>query len=158
MPYESQARCTLWPSLVPVMSLYSLIYVSSAQVPFSKPELTTLLEIARRNNAAVGVTGMLLYKDGNFMQAIEGEEDALQKLHEKIQKDPRHGGMLTLLKKPIEERQFPDWTMAFRNLADDALREQPGYNEFLNTPLTEKEFSKTPSRAQKLLLAFKTNT
>ena len=139
------------------MSLYSLIYVSSARVPFSKPELTNLLEIARRNNTALGVTGMLLYKDGNFMQALEGEEDTLRKLHNKIQADPRHNGMLTLLKKPIEERQFPEWSMAFRNLADESLRDKSGYSEFLNSPLTKEEFSKTPSRAQKLLLAFKEN-
>ena len=140
------------------MSLYSLIYASSAKVPFSEPELTTLLETARRNNTAIGVTGMLLYKGGNFMQALEGEEDTLEKLHEKIQRDPRHVGMLTLLKKEIDERQFPEWSMAFRNLADDALRKKAGYSEFLNTTLSGDEFSDFPSRAQKLLLNFKENT
>ena len=139
------------------MSLYSLIYVSSAKVAFSKPELTALLEIARRNNTPLGVTGMLLYKDGNFMQILEGEEDTLETLHEKIQKDPRHDGMLTMLKKPIEEREFPEWSMAFRNLADDALRHTAGYNEFLNTPLTAEEFAGSPGRAQKLMQAFKEN-
>ena len=140
------------------MSLISLIYVSSAQTPFSKTELTALLETARRNNERLGITGMLLYKDGNFMQAIEGEETVIQKLHDKIQRDPRHRGMLTLLKKNIGERQFSDWSMAFRNLTDDTLRNMPGYSEFLNVPLSGSEFSDSPTRAEKLFKTFRENT
>ena len=45
--------------------------------------------------------------------------------------------------------------MGFRNLSDPALRDIPGYNEFLNTPLSGEEFAGNPTRAQKLLLSFK---
>ena len=137
------------------MPLISLIYVSSAQVPFSKGDLTALLETSRRNNALIDVTGMLVYRDGNFMQAIEGEEQTIHKLQEKIKRDPRHGGLITLLTQRIETRQFPSGAWAFRNLADPTLREVPGYSEFLNTPLDEPGFTAIPTRAQKLLLSFK---
>ena len=136
------------------MPLISLIYVSSALVPFSKGDLTILLETSRRNNALIDVTGMLVYRDGNFMQAIEGEEQTIHKLQEKIECDPRHGGLITLLTQRIETRQFPEWSMGFRNLADPALRIIPGYSEFLNTPL-DAAFKAAPTRAQKLLLSFK---
>ena len=136
------------------MSLISLIYVSSAQVPFSNGDLTALLEISRRNNALIDVTGMLVYRDGNFMQAIEGEEQTIHRLQEKIERDPRHDGVITLLTQRIETRQFPEWSMGFRNLADPALRGVPGYSEFLNTP-NEPGFTASPTRAQKLLLSFK---
>ncbi len=137
------------------MSLISLIYVSSAQVPFSNGDLTALLEISRRNNALIDVTGMLVYRDGNFMQAIEGEEQTIQQLQEKIRRDPRHDGLITLLTQRIETRQFPEWSMGFRNLADPALREISGYSEFLNTPFDQPKFTGSPTRAQKLLLSFK---
>ena len=133
----------------------SLIYVSSSAVPFSQTDLVELLQTARRNNALIDVTGMLLYKDGDFMQAIEGEDATIDELHTKIERDPRHQGLITLLKRSIQERQFADWSMGFRNLLDPAVRTLPGYNEFLNTPLTGAEFSANPSRAQKLLLTFK---
>ena len=135
--------------------MISLIYVSSSAAPFSQTDLVALLETARRNNALIDVTGMLLYKDGNFMQAIEGEDATIHELHAKIERDPRHQGLITLLKRPIQERQFSNWSMGFRNLLDPAVHTLPGYDEFLNTPLSGAEFSANPSRAQKLLLTFK---
>ena len=137
------------------MPLTSLLYVSSAQVPFSDAELATLLATARRNNTLNDVTGMLVYRDGNFMQVIEGEDEKVQRLHDKIERDPRHGGLITLLMQRIPERQFPNWSMGFRNLADPDVRGLAGYNEFLNTPLDPDEFAGNPTRAQKLLLTFK---
>ena len=151
-----KARCgELRRDFAHAMSLISLIYVSSAQVPFSNADLAALLEISRRNNALIDVTGMLVYRDGNFMQAIEGEEETIMRLQEKITRDPRHDGLITLLTQRIEKRQFPAWSMGFRNLADPTLRDIAGYSEFLNTPFTETGFSGAPTRAQKLLLSFK---
>ena len=135
--------------------MISLIYVSSATEKFSHAELLTLLETSRRNNARLNVTGMLLYKDGNFMQVIEGEEGQIERLHAKISGDPRHNGLLTLLKRPIEQRQFSDWSMGFKDLSDPNLAGKAGYNEFLNTSLVSPEFASNPSYAQRLLLTFK---
>jgi hypothetical protein len=71
---------------------------------FSEEELIQLLETSRQNNAKIGVTGMLLYKDGNFMQLIEGPEEAVRALHAKISIDPRHRGLMTLLQGHQEKR------------------------------------------------------
>ena len=60
--------------------MFHLVYASSALQPFTKPELQALLEQARQKNAKLGVTGMLLYKDGNFMQVLEGEKETVRKL------------------------------------------------------------------------------
>ena len=45
--------------------------------------------------------------------------------------------------------------MGFRNLADPALRDLPGYHEFLNVPLNDAEFVARPSRARRLLANFR---
>jgi len=73
-----------------------LVYVSSATLPFSGEDLRALLATCRENNAELGVTGMLLYKDGNFMQVLEGDEQAVRGLYARIAADPRHGGEITL--------------------------------------------------------------
>ena len=136
-------------------SVFSLVYVSSATLPFSGEDLRALLATCRKNNAELGVTGMLLYKDGNFMQVLEGDEEAVRGLYDRIETDPRHNGEIVLQQGPAEERQFPDWSMGFRDLTSPEEKSTPGYSEFLNSPLTGREFSGNPSRAQRLLLTFK---
>ena len=135
--------------------VFSLVYVSSATLPFSRDDLRVLLATCRNNNAALGVTGLLLYKDGNFMQLLEGDEETVRGLYARIENDPRHGGEIALQQGFVEGRQFPDWSMGFRDLDSPEERSTPGYSEFLNAPLTGLEFSGSPSRAQKLLLTFK---
>jgi hypothetical protein len=132
--------------------MFSLTYVSSAAKPFSRDELRDLLEICNRNNRRRDVTGMLLYKDGNFMQVLEGEEASVREVHETISRDPRHFGLITLLQGMTPERQFPAWSMGFKDLGADKPQ---GYSEFLNIPLDGQEFKSNPGRAQKLLLTFK---
>jgi hypothetical protein len=133
---------------------FSLTYVSSAVRPFSAGELRTLLEKCISNNRPRDITGMLLYKDGNFMQVVEGEEKAVRATHNIIAKDPRHRGLITLLQGFVPERQFPDWSMGFKDLGADLDRPE-GYSEWFNIPLTGKEFKADPTRAQKLLLTFR---
>ncbi len=141
--------------LTPPDVLTSLVYVSSAVELFSQAELRTLLDTSRRNNTRSGITGMLLYKDGNFMQVLEGPAAALREVHERIGRDPRHTGLITLMERPIAQRQFVDWSMGFRNLADPNLHVSPGYNEFLNMPLTDAALVAEPSRVDKLLRFFR---
>jgi Sensors of blue-light using FAD len=58
---------------VEVRAMFHIVYASSASEAFTGPELQVLLDQARQKNAKFAVTGMLLYKDGNFMQVLEGE-------------------------------------------------------------------------------------
>ena len=140
---------------VETRTLFSLTYVSSAVRPFSSSQLVELLNTSRRNNTDAGLTGMLLYKDGNFMQVLEGPEETVRRVHGKILRDPRHCGMIVLLEHEIANRQFGDWSMGFRNLDDPQLTGTPGFSEFMNTALTSTQFRDNPSFAQKLLASFK---
>jgi hypothetical protein len=139
------------------MALTQIVYVSSAKTSFGKPEVLELLRTSRLNNERAGLTGILLYKDGNFLQVLEGEGSAVQALFEKICADPRHGGVFTLLKSEIAAREFPDWSMAFRDLRDEALAQEPAFNEFLNLSLDDPAIVTDPSRARKLLAVFHTS-
>ncbi len=135
--------------------MLSILYVSSATELLSNEELLSLLEQCRHNNAALDITGMLLYKDGNFMQVLEGPDAAVRQIYMRILSDARHTGAIKLLEQSIEERQFASWTMGFKNLDEVTPNEAPGYSDFLDKPLTSPAFQLEPTRAQKLLLMFR---
>jgi len=112
--------------------MFQIIYYSSATAPFSQTDLTDLLTKARENNSRLGVTGMLLYKDGNFIQLLEGEEATLKALYDTISHDPRHQGSTIILEEPVEQPLFGEWSMGFRNLNDADIQKIPGYSQFMN--------------------------
>jgi hypothetical protein len=91
--------------------MYSLIYVSSASSLFTAEDLQRLSEVSAQNNQRDGITGALISKEGTFMQVLEGDESAVLATYAKISLDSRHRGVITLLRRQIPERQFPDWSM-----------------------------------------------
>jgi hypothetical protein len=135
--------------------MYQIIYLSSASYLFSKTELQALLEQARVKNARLGITGLLLYREGNFMQLLEGESSVLENLYKTILRDTRHKGAIRLLDGEIAERSFPEWTMAYQDLSLRTESNLPGFNQFLNAPLTEAEFAHKPQQVRTLLNLFK---
>ena len=64
--------------------MHQVIYVSAATQLFSKAELLQLLTLVREKNQRLAVTGMLLYKDGDFIQLLEGEESVVKQVLDKI--------------------------------------------------------------------------
>jgi hypothetical protein len=93
--------------------LHCIVYVSSASWLLADAELEEILEKSRRNNAAHGVTGVLLYNDGTIFQYIEGPRDNLGLIFQKIKANPKHKGCVGLLDEPTSARKFPDWFMGF---------------------------------------------
>lgn len=94
--------------------LVSLVYTSTASQPFRETALEQLLGVCRRLNDGRAITGMLLHRDGRFIQVLEGSPDTVADLVDTIRKDSRHHDLRVLLKEPIAERRFPDWTMGYR--------------------------------------------
>ncbi|HEX2855733.1 MAG TPA: BLUF domain-containing protein [Opitutaceae bacterium] len=137
------------------MPLFHLLYVSSATAPFSAVDLVTLLERSRTKNHEAGISGMLLYRDGNFMQVLEGDEPVVHTVHNRISSDPRHRGLIVLLKGQIEKRTFSSWSMGFRNLDSADVKKTPGYSEFMNVDWRSGEMLAEPARALKLLTVFR---
>ena len=137
--------------------MVSLTYVSSARHYFSDQDLVQLLEQCHEKNTRLGITGMLLFKEGNFIQVLEGPEENVNQVYKSILNDPRHDGILRLIRENITERSFPGWSMGFRNLNDVTLQKLPAYSDFLNTSLLSPEFQVDPTRAQKLLRLFREN-
>ena len=101
----------------PVEQIVSVVYVSSDSKRMSEEEMAELLRAARRNNEQLGITGMLLYRDGNFLQVLEGPAAAVDRVLGEIKLDPRHDGVITMSRKSIDERQFAEWPLAFRDMS-----------------------------------------
>ena len=92
------------------------------------------------------------------MQTLEGEKEAVTELVRTIERDARHKGVLVLLRGTSEERFFfPIALLDLRDLTDHNAAKTPGYTNFMNTPLTDPEFTRDPDRCMKMLLLFKKN-
>lgn len=120
--------------------VFYAVYSSSAVRPFSEAELEELLRRSRESNKRLGVTGMLLYKDGRFMQALEGEESVVRTLFQKIAADPRHCDVKLLDQGFTEEREFGDWSMGFERLTGDGLEAPEAASDFLGRTESARDF------------------
>jgi hypothetical protein len=104
-----------------------LIYISTAIHLFNEEELKAILVQSQENNSKDGLTGMLLYGEGTFVQLLEGEADALNKTYERIKSDKRHKNLSKLDEGVTELRLFPDWSMGYKVMSPDDMSEINGY-------------------------------
>lgn len=88
-----------------------LTYQSDASSAPSDTELNELVARARLRNQSVGVTGMLLYEDGRFLQTLEGPPMGLSAIWSSIQQDERHQNIELLSEHYVETRLFSDWDL-----------------------------------------------
>jgi len=72
------------------------------------------------NNLEFGITGLLFYHNGRFMQVLEGERDSLEGLMSILEKDSRHEDIQRIVDQTIKKRAFKDWSMDSLNLSEDA--------------------------------------
>jgi len=93
--------------------LFRVIYISASRTLLGATEIEALLVHARRNNAAAGITGLMLYHDGGFFQVLEGPRAPVEKLFATIRTDPRHQGVIPLWQGVVGARLFGDWRMGF---------------------------------------------
>lgn len=104
-----------------------LSYVSQQSHSLTDAALEKMLSQARLKNEAAGITGMLIFYEGLFIQFIEGEEEKINSLFEKITADQRHNQILILDDGYSETRKFADWSMAFERLNHREVGKITGY-------------------------------
>ncbi len=97
--------------------LVRLLYASRAAAPIDQDGLLAILRQSKANNPALGVTGLLCYSSGTFIQALEGGRAAVNKLYLKIAADTRHTDVVLLSYEEIGERRFAGWAMGQVNMA-----------------------------------------
>lgn len=96
--------------------LVRLLYASHA-VDTSPNAIEVILARSREHNPGLGITGVLCYGGGIFLQVLEGGRSAVSELYARLQRDPRHAGLVLLHYEEIAERRFGGWTMGEVNVA-----------------------------------------
>lgn len=135
--------------------MYHIIYVSTASHLMDQAELTVLLAGARAFNQSHEITGVLLYKDGSFVQILEGEKECLKSLYKRICNDPRHHGVITISEGDTTQREFSEWAMGFREITGSNLSLIPGFTAYINSPYQDDPFLTQSERYKGLLEMFK---
>ena len=97
--------------------LVRLMYASRAAHSVGQAELLAILRKSKANNPALGVTGVLCFSEGIFLQVLEGGRSAVNHLYNRIAADVRHTQVELLSYEEIGERQFAGWAMGQVDLA-----------------------------------------
>lgn len=117
---------------VPESDLHRISYLSSARRSITKADLEAILDVSRRKNEVAGITGLLLYHDGSFFQTLEGMDAAVREIFASIRGDQRHRGIIVMEQRPVGERLFGRWSMAFKpidELSAEQLQDFLGFAE-----------------------------
>lgn len=121
-----------------MQKLIQIIYISRSTFESTdavnkiEPNVVRILAKSRINNRKNGLVGVLYFGDSAFFQCLEGEEDAVNNLFAKIEKDPRHKDIKLISKKYITSVSFPDWAMKYAPLDEKMGKflKENGYQSF----------------------------
>lgn len=97
--------------------LVRLIYASRAAGNITADALMPIMKGSRTRNAAAGITGVLVFSDGVFLQLLEGGRNAVSALYNRIACDERHHDVVLLAYDEVDERRFAGWSMGQANLS-----------------------------------------
>jgi len=123
--------------------MYFLIYLSFTQELYTDQQLSDILMKSRSKNESAGITGLLLYHEGNIIQVLEGEKEAVRKIYNVICSDSRHSGVIEMLQGDTETRNFPDWSMGFKHVSSNDWLPFAGYFKLERDGLSGKVKSKS---------------
>jgi hypothetical protein len=96
--------------------LVRLMYCSRAVADVDDDQLHAILRKSKANNPQLGITGVLCFSEGIFIQVLEGGRSAVNRLYHRIANDPRHGDVELLSYEEIGERRFAGWSMGQVNM------------------------------------------
>ncbi|MBZ9728396.1 BLUF domain-containing protein [Salegentibacter sp. JZCK2] len=97
---------------------YAICYVSTVNPALSETEIQKALEFSKNWNNDNGITGILLYSEGNFFQVLEGGEQLLKDLFCRIKADERHNNIIPIFQKQIPGTKFETYEADFISLDD----------------------------------------
>jgi hypothetical protein len=134
------------------LPLHNLFYCSLA-----KEDILDILKYSKRNNEKIEIRGILIYwkRNNQFLQLLEGEENVILNLYDKICMDDHHSLSRIIYQENILERGFKNWTMAFKNIDELEASGIDGFSKFSKLGFTNERTKISPSIAIKLMQSFK---
>ena len=117
--------------------LIRLIYISRSNLQAIEnvdiePGIARILTISRINNRKRGLVGVLYFGNGCFFQCLEGEQETVDALYEKLKMDKRHSDLKVLSRQDITRLSFSQWDMKYVKIDTtiNSFLESRGYSEF----------------------------
>lgn len=96
-----------------MLSSYLYVSRSNLQISTCEKDVSGIVELAQQKNAALGITGAIIFSGRYFAQILEGHSRSLEELMVSILGDPRHSDVQIISQAEISERTFGDWSMAY---------------------------------------------
>ena len=110
--------------------LIRMLYVSKAAGPQTSTVTARILATAQEQNRLNNITGLLCQGQGLYLQVLEGERAAVNRLYARLLADTRHQDVQILHLEEIRQRRYPAWSMALISLSDDDPMLQLQHPEF----------------------------
>ena len=107
----------------------TICYISDSLEHECLDKLKALYVKAKSNNLTHNITGVLIYKNQNFLQVLEGEDIKVDKNFNRIKSDSRHKNIFKVINTSIDERIFEDYNFGFTII--DNKRGLNNLNEYL---------------------------
>jgi len=131
--------------------LSQVVYSSVATEVMPKSKLYKILFHARMNNKRDDITGLLVFVDGQFLQVLEGDFEAITRVLKKITSDPRHTDVRVISDVPIEQRTFASWQMAYASPSAKELAVWAGLRDTTTIERTLAALEDDPNRVSGVL-------
>ncbi|MFN2261729.1 MAG: BLUF domain-containing protein [Psychroflexus sp.] len=103
--------------------------MSSQTQVMTKQNIEDFLFKIREKNKRIAITGILLLIQGKFVQYIEGPAEEIDEIYNIIKTDSRHNSMILLDSGSLDERQFKNWSMAYKEVEDKQIKEIIGHQD-----------------------------
>jgi hypothetical protein len=119
-----------------VIDLYCLLYISRMKEEYNKEDIEYMLNLFREKNKENGISGLMLYYEGNIIQYIEGNKKDVYILYNNIKNDIRHYNITKVVDESVIKRNFVNWQMGFKELNQDEL----SHTKFIDFSLDKLKF------------------
>ncbi|WP_158828535.1 BLUF domain-containing protein [Mucilaginibacter lacusdianchii] len=145
--------------------IYNVIYISKVMNLMQEDDLIALLKQSRDWNNDHGITGILVYiegqlsthTEGRFMQSLEGSQFEVERIFEKIQRDQRHHCLTVLKHSFIDNRNFGEWQMGFEYINLQKHQELTSFFTLDDEILKSEEFEASDAALNFLKAFYRVN-
>lgn len=136
-------------------ALFFLLYISQANAEMDEQSLAKIVNVSRKNNQPLGITGCLLYQDGYFMQLLEGGREDVLELMERVSLDPRHRNVQIVAQGKVPRRLFLDWSMGFKDMS--RIEHEPDFSAWRKRTISFTELAEDARACYAFMSAFRRN-
>lgn len=132
------------------MDIFGVVYMSCATEEISPEALDQLLLVARANNTMMGITGVLIYGDQQFVQYFEGDRSSVDHIYARIRASSLHTDIVELEYRQMPQRLLRKWFMGFRDIPTSLLQQLSQEQWSRERPWLEDQSAASPGLEQLL--------